>query len=179
MRVLPLIALSMIAHPANAEVVSSSPNGFEVQEVVNLVVSQPQAYANFGQIGRWWSKEHTYSGDAARMSLQMRPGGCFCEPLDGGGGIEHMRVTYLKPGEQIVLTGSLGPLLYQATAGVMDVKFERIAGGTRVTMNYRAAGFAKGDGDKMAPLVDQVLAEQMKRYRAFAAGAPKEDTLKP
>ena len=27
----------------------------------------------------------------------------------------------------------------------MDVKFERIAGGTRVTMNYRAAGFAKGD----------------------------------
>lgn len=179
MRMLPLIALSMIAIPANAEVVSSSPNGFEVQEVVNLVVPQPQAYANFGQIGRWWNKEHTYSGDAARMTLQLRPGGCFCEPLEGGGGIEHMRVTYLKPGEQIVLTGSLGPLLYQATAGVMDVKFERIAGGTRVTMNYRAAGFAKGDGDKMAPLVDQVLADQMKRYRSFAAGAPKEDSLRP
>ena len=51
----------------------------------------------------------------------------------------------------------------------MDVKFERIAGGAQVTMNYRAAGFAKGNGDKMAPLVDQVLAEQMKRFRAFAA----------
>jgi hypothetical protein len=113
------------------------------------------------------------------MSLQLRPGGCFCEPLEGGGGVEHMRVTYLKPGEQIVLTGSLGPLLYQATAGVMDVRFERIAGGTRVTLNYRAAGFAKGDGDKMAPLVDQVLADQMKRYRTYAAGAPKPDTLTP
>jgi hypothetical protein len=175
-----LFALPLaLAAPASAEVISAGPNGFEVQEVVNLVVPQPSAYAAFGQIGRWWNKEHTYSGDAARMSLQLRPGGCFCEPLDGGGGIEHMRVTYLKPGEQIVLTGSLGPLLYQATAGVMDVKFERIAGGTRVTMNYRAAGFAKSDGDRLAPLVDQVLAEQMKRYRAFAAGAPKPDMLKP
>jgi hypothetical protein len=172
---LPLIA----AAPASAEVISAGPSGFEVQEVVNLVVPQPSAYAAFGQVGQWWNKAHTYSGDSARMTLQLRPGGCFCESLEGGGGIEHMRVTYLKPGEQIVLTGSLGPLLYQATAGVMDVKFERIAGGTRVTMNYRAAGFAKGDGDKMAPLVDQVLAEQMKRYRTYAAGAPKPDTLKP
>jgi len=172
---LPLLA----AGPASAEVLSASPTGFEVQEVVNLVVPQPSAYAAFGQVGQWWNKEHTYSGEASRMSLQLRPGGCFCEPLEGGGGVEHMRVTYLKPGEQIVLTGSLGPLLYQAPAGVMDVRFERIAGGTRVTLNYRAAGFAKGDGDKMAPLVDQVLADQMKRYRTYAAGAPKPDTLTP
>jgi len=179
MRLLLLTLSLIVAAPAPAEVISASASGFEVQEVVNLVVPQPSAYAAFGQVGQWWSKDHTYSGDSARMSLQLRPGGCFCEPLDGGGGIEHMRVTFLKPGEQIVLTGSLGPLLYQATAGVMDVKFERIAGGTRVTMNYRAAGFAKGDGDKMAPLVDQVLAEQMKRYRIYAAKAPKPDTLKP
>ena len=179
MRAVPLIAMLLLATPASAEVVSAGPNGFEVQEVVNLVVPQPSAYAAFGQVGQWWNKDHTYSGDSARMSLQLRPGGCFCEPFDGGGGIEHMRVTYLKPGEQIVLTGSLGPLLYQATAGVMDVRFERIAGGTKVTMNYRAAGFAKADADKLAPVVDQVLADQMKRYRAYAAKAPKPDTLKP
>jgi len=179
MRVVLFALPFFVAAPASAEVVGASPNGFEVQEVVNLVVPQPSAYAAFGQVGQWWNKAHTYSGDAARMSLQLRPGGCLCEPLDGGGGIEHMRVTYLKPGEQIVLTGSLGPLLYQATAGVMDVKFERIAGGTRVTMNYRAAGFARSDGDRLAPLVDQVLAEQMKRYRAYAAKAPKPDTLRP
>jgi len=175
-----LIALPMLlASPASAEVLSAGPNGFEVQEVVNLVVPQASAYSAFGQVGRWWNKEHTYSGDSARMSLQLRPGGCFCEPLEGGGGVEHMHVTFLKPGEQIVMTGSLGPLLYQATAGVMDVRFERIAGGTRVTMNYRAAGFAKGDADKVAPLVDQVLADQMKRYRTYAAAAPKPDTLTP
>ena len=180
MRAVPLIALSMTANtPASAAVLSAHDHGFEVQNSVNLVVPQEQAFAAFGQIGQWWNKEHTYSGDGKRMSLQMRAGGCFCEPLDNGGGIEHMRVTYLQPSERVVLTGSLGPLLYEATAGVMDVKIERIAGGSRVTMNYKAAGFAKGGAAAMAPLVDQVLADQLKRYRTYAAAAPKPDTLKP
>jgi uncharacterized protein YndB with AHSA1/START domain len=179
MRLVLFIASLAIATPATAAVVSADDHGFEIQHSVNLVVPQAQAFAAFGQVGQWWSSEHTYSGDAKRMSLQMRPGGCFCEPLDGGGGIEHMRVTYLQPGERIVLTGSLGPLLYEATTGVMDVKVERIAGGSRVTLNYRVAGFAKGGAAAMAPLVDQVLADQMKRFRVFAASSPKPDLLKP
>lgn len=179
MRVSPLIVLSMMASPATAAVVAADDHGFEVQHSVNLVVPQAHAFASFGQVGQWWDNRHTYSGDGKRMSLQMRAGGCFCEPLDGGGGIEHMRVTYVQPGERVVLTGSLGPLLFEATAGVMDVKVEPIAGGSRVTMNYRAAGFAKGGAAAMAPLVDQVLGEQMKRFRVYAAAAPKPDTLKP
>ena len=179
MRSLIVVAGVVMASPASASVINAGEHGFEVQNSVNLVIPQEQAFAAFGQVGQWWNKEHTYSGDASRMSLQMRAGGCFCEPLENGGGIEHMRVTYLQPGERIVLTGSLGPLLYEATSGVMDVKFERVAGGSRVTMNYRAAGFANGGAAAMAPLVDQVLAEQMKRYRVFAAAAPKPDTLRP
>lgn len=179
MRVVPLIAISMMATPASAAVVAADDHGFEIQHSINLVVPQAEAFTAFGQIGQWWNNEHTYSGDGKRMSLQMRPGGCFCEPLEGGGGIEHMRVTYVQPGERVVLTGGLGPLLYEATAGVMDVKVERIAGGSRVTMNYRVAGFAKGGAAAMAPLVDQVLGDQMKRFRVYAAGAPKPDTLRP
>jgi len=174
MRFLFLGLTALVASPATAEVLGASDHGFEVQHVVNLVITQPKAFAAFGQVGQWWNKEHTYSGDAARLSLQLRPGGCFCEMFEDGGGIEHMRVTYVQPGERVVLTGSLGPLLYQATTGVMDVKVERIAGGSRVTMNYRVAGFAKGNGVELAPQVDQVLGEQMKRFRVYAAGgAPK------
>jgi hypothetical protein len=150
----------LTAAPASAAVLNAGDNGFEIQQTVNLVVPQADAYNSFGQVGRWWNNEHTYSGDAGRMTLPLRAGSCFCETLDNGGGIEHMRVTFVQPGERVLLTGSLGPLLYEATTGVMDVKFERIAGGTRVTMNYRASGFAK-------------------RYRAYAAAAPKPDTLKP
>jgi hypothetical protein len=169
----------LAATPASAEVVNASEQGFEIQQSVNLVVPPAQTFAAFGRVGEWWGKDHTYSGDSARMSIQMRHGGCWCETLEGGGGIEHMRVTFVKPGEQVVLTGSLGPLLYEATSGVMHVKVDPIAGGSKITMNYRAAGFANGGAAKMAPLVDKVLADQMKRFRAYAAGAPKPDTLKP
>jgi hypothetical protein len=179
MRAVPLIVLSLIATPASAEMVSADDHGFELKHSVNLVIPQAEAFGAFGRIGKWWSSEHTYSGDASRLSLQLRAGGCFCETLDGGGGVEHMRVAFLQPRERIVLTGSLGPLLYEATSGVMDVKVERIAGGSRVTMYYRAAGFAKGGAVGMAPLVDQVLADQMKRFRVYAATVPKTDTLNP
>jgi uncharacterized protein YndB with AHSA1/START domain len=163
----------LCAAPASAEVVSSSPSGFHVRHSVQLVVPQDRAYASFGRIGEWWDAEHTYSGNASNMSLSTMPGGCFCERIpDGGGGIEHMRVTYVDPGERLVLTGSLGPLLYEATAGVMDVKFERIAGGARVTMDYKAAGFATGGAERLAPLVDEVLGTQMRRYRERARAEP-------
>jgi hypothetical protein len=174
MRLMLLGLSALIVTPASAEVLSADPHGFEISQSVNLVIPQPKAFVAFGQVGQWWNKEHTYSGDSLRMVLQMRPGGCLCESFADGGGIEHMRVTYVQPGEQIVLTGSLGPLLYQATTGVMDVKVERIAGGSRVTMNYRVAGFAKGNGLELAPQVDQMLGDQMKRFRVYAAGgAPK------
>jgi hypothetical protein len=162
------------ATPAAAEVVSAGPNGFEVRHSVNLVIPQAKAYGAFSEIQNWWSKDHTYSGNSSNLSLQLKPGGCFCERLDNGGGIEHLRVTYVQPGERAVLTGALGPLLYEAATGVMDVKVERIAGGSRIIMDYRAAGFAKGGAAELAPIVDKVLGDQMKRLRVYAAGgAPK------
>ena len=174
MKLLVIPVVLFAATPAAAEVVSAGPNGFEVRHSVNLVIPQQKAFDALGQVQDWWSKDHTYSGNASNLSLQMRPGGCFCEQLDNGGGIEHLRVTYVQPGERAVLTGALGPLLQEAVAGVMDVKVERIAGGSRITMIYRAAGFAKGGAAEMAPLVDKVLGEQMKRLRVYAAsGAPK------
>ena len=169
MRAILGLILFSTAAPAAAEVVSSSPHGFEVRTSVNLVVPVPQAYAAFARLNGWWSDDHTYSGKAANMKLALAPGGCFCETIPGGGGVEHMRVAVVQPNERIVMTGALGPVLFEAASGVMDVQFERIAGGSRVTMTYRAGGFANGNGDKMAPLVDSVLAEQMKRFRTFAA----------
>ena len=168
MRSLFLVAI-LIASPATAEVVSADAHGFEVSNSVNLVIPVGQAYAAFGKLGAWWSDTHSYSGKAANSRLSLQPGGCMCETIPEGGGVEHLRVAVVQPNERIVLTGSLGPVLFEAASGVMDVKFERIAGGSRVTMNYRAAGFARASGDKMAPLVDSVLGEQLKRYRTFAA----------
>jgi hypothetical protein len=170
MRALIFGSLLLIATPASAEVVSASSNGFEVRETVNLVVPANVAFAD---MPAWWDPEHTYSGKSQNLSLNLEPGGCLCERFPDGGGIEHMRVTYLDPGKRVVLTGALGPLLYEATAGVMDVQVKSTAGGSQLTLDYRAAGFAKGGGDKLATVVDQVLAEQMKRLRTYATSRPR------
>ena len=173
MKYLAAIAL-LAASPAAAEVVSVSPNGFEVRETVNLVVPPDVAFSSFTDVAAWWDPEHSYSGEAKNLSLALTPGGCFCERIPKtGGGIEHMRVAYVDPGKRVVLTGSLGPLLYEATAGVMDVQVKTAAGGSQLILDYRAAGFFKGGAEKLAPLVDQVLAEQMKRLRTYAAGRPR------
>lgn len=159
-----------LAAPASAEVLQASSNGFEVQQTVQLVAPPRQAWAALGRIGGWWDPEHTYSGKSANMSLELRPGGCFCERVPAeGGGIEHMRVAYVVPGKRLVMTGGLGPLLYEATSTVMDIQIAPSGAGSKLTLNYRAAGFHKGGADQLAAPVDGVLAEQMKRLRAFVA----------
>lgn len=172
MRYLAAIAL-LAASPAGAEVVSASPNGFEVRQTVNLVVAPNVAFAAFGDLPGWWDPQHTYSGKSSNLSLDMTPGGCFCERFPDGGGIEHMHVIYVEPGKHVILTGALGPLLYEATTGVMDVTVKSGAGGSQLVLDYRVAGFAKGGADKLAAGVDAVLGEQMKRFRSYATARPR------
>jgi hypothetical protein len=173
MKYLAAIAILLAASPAAAEVVSSSPTGFEVRESVQLVVPPGDAWDAFEQVGSWWNPAHTYSGKAANMRMALSVGACLCEMFEQtGGGVEHLRVVYADPGKRAILTGSLGPLLNEATTGVMDLTVERTAAGSRVTMSYRVSGFYKGGADKLAPLVDQVLGDQMKRYRTYATARP-------
>ncbi len=171
MRILLLAAALLAAGPAQAVIVGADSHGFEVRHSIDLPVPPAQALAAFGQVGAWWSKDHTYSGNAQRLSLDLRPGGCWCERLNGGGGVEHMHVAYYQPGERVLLTGGLGPLLFEATSGVMDVAATKAPTGSRLTINYRVAGFARGNGTEMAIAVDQVLREQVERLRAFASKA--------
>lgn len=154
---------------ASAEVISASSNGFEVRETATVEKPPTDAFAAFGRIGSWWSAEHSFSGNAANLSLSLEPGGCFCEKLPSGGGVQHMHVTYVDPPKRIILTGSLGPLLFQSTTGVMDVQFEPAADGTRILLDYRAAGFFNGGADKIAPAVDAVLGEQLTHLKAYLA----------
>ena len=90
-----LLAIAAILAPAaaGAEVVGASANGFALRQSVVIVVPPEEAFNAFIQVAQWWDPSHTYSGKSSNLSLSLQPGGCFCERLDGGGGIEHMRVT--------------------------------------------------------------------------------------
>lgn len=69
----------------------------------------------------------------------------------------------------MVLTGGLGPLLYEAVSGVMDIRIApQSDGGSALVVTYRAAGFAGGNAEQLAPAVDKVLAEQVARLARAA-----------
>ena len=93
-----VIALMILSGTSAQSAPQVTPNGFLVKLEVSVNTPAAKVYdALVGQIGSWWNPEHTYSGDAKNLSIDARPGGCFCEKLPNGGGIEHARVIYVVP----------------------------------------------------------------------------------
>ena len=161
------IRLALGSAPAMAEVRGSSAAGFALESRATVAASPAEAYAALGRIGRWWSSEHTYSGEAANMTLALRVDGCFCEtiPADGGA-IEHGRVIYARPGQTLRLQGALGPLQSEAVQGALTWSLRAVDGGTEVTQTYVVGGYMRGGLEAVAPLVDRVMTEQLNRLVA-------------
>src|ERR1700740_455545 len=63
-----LLATGLVGS-AEAEVKSVAPNGFEVVETVTIQAPPEQVYSALGKISQWWSSSHTFSHDAANLSL--------------------------------------------------------------------------------------------------------------
>jgi uncharacterized protein YndB with AHSA1/START domain len=144
-------------------------NGFVVKQQVDIGAPPQRLWTLFvEQVGSWWNPEHTFSGDAKNLSIDARPGGCFCERLPNGGGVEHLRVVQLKPGEMMRFAGALGPLQAAGVTGSLTVKITAGPDGSKVELSYVVGGFMAGGFDKIAPAVDSVLAEQLHRLKNFA-----------
>jgi uncharacterized protein YndB with AHSA1/START domain len=170
------IALATVTLGASvrAEVVESSPAGFGVRN--DAVISAPPAVvytALIEAIGRWWDRAHTFSHDARNLSLDSKPGGCFCERLPDGGGVEHMRVVYASPGKLLRLTGAIGPLQEAALAATMTWTLSQVGGATRVELSYAVGGFRVGGFRDLPAVVDGVMRGQLLRLKAYVeTGSP-------
>jgi len=143
-------------------------DGFLVKFEVNVNAPAAKVYdALVGQVGSWWNPEHTYSHDAKNLSIDARPGGCFCEKLPNGGGIEHLRVVYIAPPQVVRFSGALGPLQASGIAGSMTWKLTGGPDNTRLDFSYSVGGFIPGGFEKIAPAVEGMLREQLDRLKLF------------
>jgi hypothetical protein len=164
------------AGPARAEVAAASPGGFLVQSEAVVAATPDRVWRALIHPERWWSPEHTYSGDADRFSFEPRAGGCWCERW-GDQSVEHGRVVLVMEREGVRtlrLVGALGPLQDLGVSGVLTYVIAPDPNGAKITMSYRVAGDAGLRLDQLAPLVDRVIMEQFGRLgRYSASGSPE------
>jgi hypothetical protein len=155
---------------ANAEVKASAPDGIVIQIKGEAPLAREEAWARLLKIGSWWSDGHTYSGKASAMTIDPVAGGCWCEKWSGGQ-VEHGRVIYIQPKEAIRFSSALGPLQSLGVTGALTLTLAdgSSPGKTAITLDMKVTGSSLSGLDKMAPLVDGVLAEQVKRFAAPAA----------
>jgi hypothetical protein len=180
----PIALSSIFSTTATAEVVESGAMTMKIKEVIELAAPVDKAYASFLKIGSWWDKEHTFSGDAANLSLDARPGGCFCEKLPNGGGVLHLTVVFIAPNQRVTLSGALGPLQTTGVTGAMSFSFvpkpSQSQPGSQVVLVYNVGGYYPNGLQSIAPNVDEVLSQQMQRLKNLVeTGSPANVAAAP
>jgi polyketide cyclase/dehydrase/lipid transport protein len=162
-----LCSILLGAEPTLAEVTGVGSSGFEVHHQTHVAAAASDVYAALLTPNRWWDPKHTYTGDAGRLSLDAKPGGCFCESLPGGGWVQHLMVVYTAPGKMLRLRGGLGPLQPMGVEGAltMTVAGTTTGGGSDLTFNYAVGGYSREGFDEIAKAVDNVLGQQIARLQ--------------
>lgn len=147
--------------PACAEVKDQAPNGFTLENSQWVPVDPGTAWKAFvHDVGQWWPADHSWWGDASKLSISEKAGGCFCE-INGAQQAWHMTVTFVDPGKLMRMTGGLGPLQGMGLDGALEWRFVEEKGGTRITLWYRAGGYTPDDLTKFVAVVDKVQGLQL------------------
>ena len=156
-------ALLFVATPASAEVIARTADSFTLSYDVNLETTPNDAVLALVSVGYWWDGDHTYSGDAANMTLAFTPGGCFCEALADGKIFEHGRVVTLDD-DHLLLNAPLGPLNGRTTRSDLRFSWPETRQGTTLTMTFVVEGAGVG---AFADAVDSVMGVQFARLARF------------
>ena len=153
--------------PAFAEVRSATPGGFEVGG--SLVVAAPPArvWATLTAPDAWWSPDHRWF-KTSTLSLDLAPGGCWCERAADGRVSRHMETALVEPGSKLVLRGGLGPLQGQGATGGLTFEIKADGEGSLLTWAYIVGGYTPGGLEAWAAPVDGVLSAQLANLKARA-----------
>jgi len=169
-----LLLMLLTPVESRGDVTEATPSGFSIKIDADINAGSVAVYrALADQVRLWWDANHTWSGNASNLSIDPRPGGCFCEQLPGGG-VQHMTVTYVDRPRQLRLQGGLGPLGSLAVAGTMTWVITETSGRSRLELTYNVGGYLSGGLISLASPVDGVLTTQVKRLKTFVeTGRPE------
>ena len=163
-----LLALS--AAPALAEVKSATPGGFEVGGSVAIAAPPARVWAVLTAPDAWWSRDHRWFRNST-LSLDLAPGGCWCERAADGRVSRHLETALVEPGSKLVLRGGLGPLQGQGASGGLTFDLKAEGDGSLLTWSYVVGGYTPGGLEGWARPVDGVLSAQLANLKTRAEAA--------
>lgn len=160
-----LLSAALLAAPVQAKVIDESDIGFTVAHTAQVAASPVDVWKMLRTPDKWWSAQHSWSGDAANFWLDSQAGGCFCEKLPdagaGMGSVQHARILFAKPGEMMRLSGAFGPLQGEAMTGTLTIQIKPTPTGSAIRFDYVVGGYMRFKVADIAPAVDKVLGEQL------------------
>ncbi len=163
-----LAALALLPAAAGAEVKMATAEGAIIEHRYSIAAPPQAAWQSLIHPERYWPRDHTWSGDAANLSLAPEAGGCFCERWDAGSA-EHGRVVMARPGQLLRFRGSLGPFQDMAVTGVLTVTLTPVEAGTEAVVTYRLSGDASHEFAGFIKVVDEVVGLQFSGFARLAA----------
>ena len=163
--VLVLFLLATFTASANADVIAASSGHYTLRHEAVSPLAPDAIWNRLVHPETWWSPAHSYSGDAANLSLDLRAGGLWKEEWNGGA-VAHGTVLYINPGEQLRLSAPFGPLQSLAVNVVWTITILPEGTGSRVIFDEVANGSDASNLDKIAGAVDGVKAEAIARLVA-------------
>ncbi|MFN4019463.1 MAG: SRPBCC family protein [Erythrobacter sp.] len=172
--------------PVAAEVTGSGPDSFVSRHEVVVKASPKDVWLALISPAAWWTSEHTWSGEAANLTLTPQAGGCFCEKIpevdEPGrftleGSVEHMRVIQAYPERALRMRGALGPLQSEPVTGILTIAISEVEQGTRIVWEYNVGGPMRYELPVIARAVDGVMGQQIaslaKRLGPVALSKPE------
>ena len=160
-----MIAALAFVPAAAAKVVDQSEAGFTVAHTAQVAATPADVWKMLRMPQNWWSKDHSWSGDATNFWLDSQAGGCFCEKLPdtgaGVGSVQHARVLFSKPGQMLRLSGAFGPLQGEAANGTLTIQIKATPTGSALRFDYVVGGYMRFKTAEIAPAVDKVIGEQL------------------
>jgi uncharacterized protein YndB with AHSA1/START domain len=168
-------SIALAAAPASAEVVETTTDRFVTRDTASVKATPLATWLALTKPGEWWSSKHSWSGDAKNMTLVPQGGGCFCERIPVGdsgnssameGSARHAEVLQAFPMKVLRMSGGFGPLQGEPVTGILTITLKEVPGGTRIMWEYNVGGPMRYKIAELAPAVDAVMSEQLKRLQA-------------
>ena len=175
-RIVAVIVVGVVSLPLHAKVIDQSDLGFSVAHVARVAATPEDVWNMLRSPRDWWSKDHSWSGDAQNFWLDSQAGGCFCESLPGAqankpGSIQHARIIFAQPWSLLRLSGAFGPLQGEALNATLTIRIAANATGSAIRFDYVVGGYMRFKVAEISPVVDGVIGEQLGALAEALGGA--------